>query len=154
MMPLNDAASAEVDGFIMMVHAGQGTDGRRMPYTMTAFLIGALSVIGLPPTGGVISKWYLIMGALEAEYVFVMVILLASSFLNKLASCLNILACFSFNNGAPAFLPLTGKSLPFVTVYAQNNTRKVIIKRSCMFVLSIINNLIKLFASGYVYMVC
>ena len=49
---------------------------------MTAFLIGALSVIGLPPTGGVISKWYLIMGALEAEYVFVMVILLASSFLN------------------------------------------------------------------------
>ena len=36
--------------------------GRRMPYTMTAFLIGALSVIGLPPTGGVISKWYLIMG--------------------------------------------------------------------------------------------
>lgn len=56
--------------------------GRRMPYTMTAFLIGALSVIGLPPTGGVISKWYLIMGALEAEYVFVMVILLASSFLN------------------------------------------------------------------------
>ena len=56
--------------------------GRRMPFTMTAFLIGALSVIGLPPTGGVISKWYLIMGALEAKYVFVMVILLTSSFLN------------------------------------------------------------------------
>ena len=56
--------------------------GRRMPITMTAFLIGALSVIGLPPTGGVISKWYLIMGALEAKYVFVMFILLTSSFLN------------------------------------------------------------------------
>jgi multicomponent Na+:H+ antiporter subunit D len=56
--------------------------GRRMPFTMTAFLIGVLSVIGLPPTGGVISKWYLIMGALEAKYVFVMVILLISSFLN------------------------------------------------------------------------
>jgi multicomponent Na+:H+ antiporter subunit D len=59
-----------------------GGIGRRMPFTMTAFLIGVLSVIGLPPTGGVISKWYLIMGALEAKYVFVMVILLISSFLN------------------------------------------------------------------------
>ena len=56
--------------------------GRRMPFTMIAFLIGALSVIGLPPTGGVISKWFLIMGALEAKYLFVMVILLTSSFLN------------------------------------------------------------------------
>ena len=56
--------------------------GRRMTFTMIAFLIGALSVIGLPPTGGVISKWFLIMGALEAKYLFVMVILLTSSFLN------------------------------------------------------------------------
>lgn len=56
--------------------------GRRMPFTMTAFMIGAFSVIGLPPTGGVISKWFLIQGALEAKYTFVMAILLVSSFLN------------------------------------------------------------------------
>lgn len=56
--------------------------GRRMPFTMTAFMIGSFSVIGLPPTGGVVSKWFLIMGALEAEYIFVMVVLLISSFLN------------------------------------------------------------------------
>ena len=56
--------------------------GRRMPFTMVAFMIGAFSVIGLPPTGGILSKWYLIKGALDAEYVFVMVILLVSSFLN------------------------------------------------------------------------
>jgi len=56
--------------------------GRRMPFTMAAFLIGALSVIGLPPTGGVISKWHLILGAYEAKYLFVVVILLASSLLN------------------------------------------------------------------------
>jgi len=56
--------------------------GRRMPFTMVAFMIGAFSVIGLPPTGGIISKWYLIKGALQAEYKFVMVVLLVSSFLN------------------------------------------------------------------------
>ncbi len=33
-----------------------------MPLTMTAFFIGALSVIGLPPCGGFISKWHLVIG--------------------------------------------------------------------------------------------
>ena len=32
--------------------------GRQMPFTMAAFLIGALSIIGLPPCGGAWSKWY------------------------------------------------------------------------------------------------
>jgi multicomponent Na+:H+ antiporter subunit D len=38
--------------------------GRRMPVTMTAFFIGALSIIGMPPCGGFLSKWYLVLGAL------------------------------------------------------------------------------------------
>ncbi len=37
--------------------------GRRMPWTMTAFTIGALSMIGVPPTGGFVSKWYILAGA-------------------------------------------------------------------------------------------
>jgi multicomponent Na+:H+ antiporter subunit D len=56
--------------------------GRRMPVTMTAFLIGSLSVIGLPPTGGFISKWFLVLGTLEADQFVMLVVLLGSSLLN------------------------------------------------------------------------
>ena len=56
--------------------------GRKMPLTMGAFMIGALSVIGLPPLGGFISKWYLALGALDRDAVWVVVVLLISSLLN------------------------------------------------------------------------
>ncbi|MFQ5329183.1 MAG: monovalent cation/H+ antiporter subunit D family protein [Thermodesulfobacteriota bacterium] len=56
--------------------------GKRMPVTMIAFFIGSLSVIGLPPTGGFISKWYLVLGTLEAGQKLMLVVLLASSLLN------------------------------------------------------------------------
>ena len=39
--------------------------GRTMPFTMAAFVIGGLSLIGIPPTVGFISKWYLVWAALE-----------------------------------------------------------------------------------------
>jgi multicomponent Na+:H+ antiporter subunit D len=56
--------------------------GRAMPLTMLAFFIGALSIIGLPPTGGTWSKWYLMLGTLEAEYLILMGVLMVSSLLN------------------------------------------------------------------------
>jgi multicomponent Na+:H+ antiporter subunit D len=56
--------------------------GKRMPITMTAFFIGALSVIGLPPTGGFFSKWYLALGTLQANQWPMLVVLLGSSLLN------------------------------------------------------------------------
>ena len=56
--------------------------GRKMPITMGAFMIGALSVIGLPPLGGFVSKWYLALGALDRDAVWVVVVLLISSLLN------------------------------------------------------------------------
>ncbi len=56
--------------------------GRRMPVTMFAFLIGALSVIGLPPCGGFISKWYLVLGTLDANRLLMLFVLLLSSILN------------------------------------------------------------------------
>ena len=56
--------------------------GRRMPITMTAFLIAALSVIGLPPGGGTWSKWYLAIGTLEAGQLTLLAVLLISSLLN------------------------------------------------------------------------
>ena len=56
--------------------------GRQMPWTMGAFLVGALSIIGLPPLGGAWSKWYLILAGLEAEQYVAIGVLLVSSLLN------------------------------------------------------------------------
>lgn len=56
--------------------------GRVMPVTMTAFLIGSLSIIGLPPFGGTWGKWFLALGALDRGYVFVVAVLMISSLLN------------------------------------------------------------------------
>jgi multicomponent Na+:H+ antiporter subunit D len=53
--------------------------GRRMPLTMAAFVIGGLSLIGVPLTVGFISKWYFVLGALEADKVWVAAALLGSS---------------------------------------------------------------------------
>tara|TARA_Y100000588_G_scaffold100316_1_gene109033 strand:- start:256 stop:1707 length:1452 start_codon:yes stop_codon:yes gene_type:complete len=56
--------------------------GRQMPLTMGAFLIGALSIIGLPPFAGAWSKWYLVLGAVEARHYFAVAVLALSSLLN------------------------------------------------------------------------
>lgn len=56
--------------------------GRRMPITFAAFFIGALCVIGIPPLGGVWSKWHLISGAFEGGYGLVVVALMISTLLN------------------------------------------------------------------------
>ncbi len=55
---------------------------KKMPYTMTAFAIGALSMIGVPPVAGFISKWYLLLGTLEAEHMFFLFVLVTSTMLN------------------------------------------------------------------------
>ncbi|GLQ07094.1 monovalent cation/H+ antiporter subunit D family protein [Sneathiella chinensis] len=56
--------------------------GRQMPVTFIAFFIGALSIIGIPPLGGSWSKFYIMLGAVEADQLFVLGVLLISSLLN------------------------------------------------------------------------
>jgi multicomponent Na+:H+ antiporter subunit D len=56
--------------------------GRRMPWTMGAFAVGALSMIGVPPTAGFLSKWFMLMGALETRQLFAVAVLVASTLLN------------------------------------------------------------------------
>ena len=56
--------------------------GKKMPWTMTAFTIATLSMIGVPPASGFITKWYLVIGSLERHSMAVLAVLLASSFLN------------------------------------------------------------------------
>jgi len=49
--------------------------GRRMPYACFAFILAALAMIGMPPSVGFITKWYLILAVLDAgQYIFVAVI--------------------------------------------------------------------------------
>jgi len=55
---------------------------RRMPVTMAAFTIGAFSMIGVPPTCGFFSKWYLILGGVEAGQWGYVIALLFSSLVN------------------------------------------------------------------------
>lgn len=56
--------------------------GRRMPWTMGAFAIGALSMIGVPPAAGFISKWYMAGAALAAGQNFALGVIVLSTLLN------------------------------------------------------------------------
>jgi len=52
-----------------------------MPWVLAALIVAALSMIGIPPTAGFFGKWYLIVGALEAEKYLAVVAILVSSLL-------------------------------------------------------------------------
>jgi multicomponent Na+:H+ antiporter subunit D len=52
--------------------------GRRMPFTMVAFAVAAYGLAGLPPMGGFLSKWYLVLGALEADQFLYAAIMVGS----------------------------------------------------------------------------
>jgi len=56
--------------------------GRKMPWTMAAFAVATLSMVGVPPVAGFLSKWYLAIGAMEANQLPILFVLLASSLLN------------------------------------------------------------------------
>jgi multicomponent Na+:H+ antiporter subunit D len=57
---------------------------RKMPLTMAAFVISSLSVVGIPPTCGFFSKWYLVLGAIDSKQWLFVIILLASSLFNAI----------------------------------------------------------------------
>ncbi|MBW6471064.1 MAG: hypothetical protein K0A90_07575, partial [Methanosarcinaceae archaeon] len=50
--------------------------------TMIAFTIGALGMIGMPPAGGYVTKWYLLLGAAELDQMILVGVLLLSAVLN------------------------------------------------------------------------
>jgi multicomponent Na+:H+ antiporter subunit D len=56
--------------------------GRRMPWTMAAFTVGAFGMIGAPPIAGFVSKWHLGLGALDKGQDWVVLVLAGSSLLN------------------------------------------------------------------------
>ncbi len=58
--------------------------GRRMPWTMGAFTLAGLGMIGVPPMAGFVSKWYLATGALAVGEAWVIGVILASTILNAM----------------------------------------------------------------------
>lgn len=56
--------------------------GRRMPFTMFSFFAASMSIIGLPPFGGVWSKWYLALGAAEGHHLLFLGVLMVGSLLS------------------------------------------------------------------------
>ena len=57
---------------------------RNMPWVSIALLVSALSMVGIPPTAGFFGKWYLVVGALEAEKYFAVATILITSMLTAL----------------------------------------------------------------------
>jgi len=56
--------------------------GRKMPLTMSAFGIAGLGLIGTPGTAGFISKWYLVLGAVEKGWWFIVFAIVLSSLIS------------------------------------------------------------------------
>ena len=88
--------------------------GRRMPWTMAAFTVGALGMIGVPPIAGFVSKWYLGTGSVAAGADWVIVVLGASSLLNAMyffRSCIGPGSANPTASGPATRPPRTGNAL-------------------------------------------
>lgn len=56
--------------------------GWKMPITMTAFAVGAFSMIGIPPTAGFLGKWFMLSGAISTQQWFAVGVIVLSTLLN------------------------------------------------------------------------
>jgi len=55
--------------------------GKRMPITLACFTVTSLGIAGMPFVVGFISKWNLLLGAMQMDSIFFMFVLLASALL-------------------------------------------------------------------------
>lgn len=73
------ASNFEARGYGLDIDKLKGVLRREMPLTSAAFAVAAISMIGLPPTAGFFSKWYLLLGSFEeGRWIFIAVILVSS----------------------------------------------------------------------------
>ncbi|MFO7724413.1 MAG: proton-conducting transporter membrane subunit [Oceanipulchritudo sp.] len=93
---------------------------RRLSVSTACFVLAAISMIGLPPTAGFFSKWYLILGSLESGNGFYVVVILASSLLNAVYFFRIIERIYFGNTDTDALEPvrvrLTRRNLALVTL--------------------------------------
>lgn len=57
---------------------------KHMPFTVMTMVIAALAMVGIPPTGGFFSKWYIMLGAMQGEQYIFIAVLVVSSLLNAI----------------------------------------------------------------------
>ncbi len=88
--------------------------GRRLPWTMGAFFVASLSMIGIPPTAGFVSKWYLALGSVAAGETAFMIVLLVSSVLN--AAYFLPVSYIAFFGTEARESPATVREIPMVTI--------------------------------------
>jgi len=88
--------------------------GRRLPWTMGAFFVASLSMIGLPPTAGFVSKWYLAQGSVEAGEMAFLTVLLISSVLN--AAYFLPVSYAAFFEAEPEESRAAVREIPMVTI--------------------------------------
>jgi len=88
--------------------------GRRLPWTMGAFFVASLSMIGMPPTAGFVSKWYLARGSVEAGEIAFLIVLLVSSVLN--AAYFLPVSYVAFFQTEALESPPTVREIPMVTI--------------------------------------
>lgn len=81
--------------------------GYRMPWTMVAFGVASLSMIGIPPVGGFVTKWYLALGTIDIHNLILLSVLLLSSLLNAGYFVPIVLQGF-FGNPMPEDIGVTG----------------------------------------------
>ena len=87
--------------------------GRRMPWTMAAFVFGALSLIGVPLTVGFISKWYLLSAALEKGWWPIAAVVVLTSLLAAVY-CGRIIEVAYFRDPAPDSIQSHAREAPLM----------------------------------------
>jgi len=99
--------------------------GYRMPWTMAAFTIGAISMIGVPPTAGFVSKWYIIAGAFQVDSYFTLVVLMLSTGLNAAYFLPIVFRAFFRDENVPP--PSNHKEAPWPMVAALTTSAVLVI---------------------------
>jgi multicomponent Na+:H+ antiporter subunit D len=89
--------------------------GHQMPFTMAAFALASLSMIGVPPVAGFVSKWYLALGSMELKSAGLLTVLMVSSILNASYFVPVVVKAFFPRNGAAGTLRFAEAS-PFMVV--------------------------------------
>ena len=86
--------------------------GLQVPWVFAAFGLAALSMIGVPPTGGFVSKWYIALGSVEIHSRILLAGVLLSSLLNAVYFIEIIVRAFygRASQGAPLITCARGRS--------------------------------------------
>ncbi|MBA2312733.1 MAG: monovalent cation/H+ antiporter subunit D family protein [Actinobacteria bacterium] len=92
--------------------------GQRMPLLLGAFTVGAASIVGLPPTIGFVTKYFLFLGAAGAHHWIVLVVLAASTllsatyYLRVIRTSLSPMPHVEYGPSGPTSPPLSGRPVP------------------------------------------